>query len=248
MLRTTAHASNPTELQNLILSFTINMSSRFVSAGTDQNPIERDDDWVKAQQEVEARRKAKQDEANRNQNEGKSLYEVLQANKAAKQDAFEESIRLKNQFRALDDDEVDFLDSVHESSRAKEAAQKAETAEQLEVFRRQREAVEQARLAETAGDALKSESTSTSESWTIKKKRRREIHPDNTGGMKLRKLSASDLASPKSPEQKPAVDNKITKSPKNQHPPVQGSVKVAQESSSPSASGLGLDAYSSEED
>ncbi|EGO59663.1 hypothetical protein NEUTE1DRAFT_33905, partial [Neurospora tetrasperma FGSC 2508] len=49
--------------------------------------------------------------------EQKSLYEVLQANKAAKQAAFEEANKIKNQFRALDDDEIEFLEGVAERKR-----------------------------------------------------------------------------------------------------------------------------------
>lgn len=58
---------------------------------------------------------------------------------AAKEEAFQESIKLKNQFRNLDENEADFLDSILESTREKEAALKKETAEQLDAFRRQRE-------------------------------------------------------------------------------------------------------------
>ena len=54
-------------------------SSRFVSGGTIDNPVERDDEWLKAQQELEASRLKKEEEAR--QQGGKSLYEVLQANK-----------------------------------------------------------------------------------------------------------------------------------------------------------------------
>ena len=62
------------------------MSSRFVAAGTDPDSAPPDDGWTKARQEVESVRtsglenKAKQDD-------GKSLYEVLQANKG-KSDKF----------------------------------------------------------------------------------------------------------------------------------------------------------------
>lgn len=42
-------------------------------------PTERDDEWLKAQEQIEAARRKKEDE-NR-QHGGKSLYEVLQANK-----------------------------------------------------------------------------------------------------------------------------------------------------------------------
>ena len=55
------------------------MSSGFVSGGTADKPIERDDEWRQAQQEIEDRRREKEDIGK--QNEGKSLYEVLQANK-----------------------------------------------------------------------------------------------------------------------------------------------------------------------
>ena len=55
------------------------MSSGFVSAGTTDNPIERDDEWLKAQQEIEAARRRKEEESR--QEGGKTLYEVLQSNK-----------------------------------------------------------------------------------------------------------------------------------------------------------------------
>ena len=55
------------------------MSSGFVSGGTAEHPIERDDEWLKAQQEIEANRRQKE-EASR-QEGGKTLYEVLQNNK-----------------------------------------------------------------------------------------------------------------------------------------------------------------------
>jgi hypothetical protein len=54
------------------------MSSGFVSGGTVDAPIERSDEWLAAQQEIEANilRKAEQVR----QSEGKSLYETLEAN------------------------------------------------------------------------------------------------------------------------------------------------------------------------
>lgn len=55
------------------------MSSRFVSAGTTDDPIERDDEWLKAQQELEASRRMKEEATK--QESGKTLYEVLQSNK-----------------------------------------------------------------------------------------------------------------------------------------------------------------------
>lgn len=53
--------------------------SRFVSGGTDEEPTQRDDAWLKAQQELDAAHLARQDAGK--QEGGKSLYETLQANK-----------------------------------------------------------------------------------------------------------------------------------------------------------------------
>lgn len=58
---------------------TTNTMSRFVSAGTQEDPPERDDAWLAAQQELDASRMRKEEAAR--QDTGKSLYETLQANK-----------------------------------------------------------------------------------------------------------------------------------------------------------------------
>ena len=55
------------------------MSSGFVSGGTTDAPIERSDEWLTAQQEIEASRKRKAEESR--QSGGRSLYETLEANK-----------------------------------------------------------------------------------------------------------------------------------------------------------------------
>ena len=55
------------------------MSSGFVSGGTTEKPIERDEEWLKAQQEIEAARRQKEELSR--QEEGKTLYEILQTNK-----------------------------------------------------------------------------------------------------------------------------------------------------------------------
>ena len=53
------------------------MSSGFISGGTNEKPIERDDDWLKAQPDIEASRQQKLE----TRDSSKSLYEVLQQNK-----------------------------------------------------------------------------------------------------------------------------------------------------------------------
>ena len=55
------------------------MSSGFVSGGTLDTPLERDDEWKAAQDELAAKRKQKEEVGQ--QDGGKSLFEVLQANK-----------------------------------------------------------------------------------------------------------------------------------------------------------------------
>ncbi|KAL2834553.1 hypothetical protein BJY01DRAFT_84218 [Aspergillus pseudoustus] len=165
------------------------MSSGFVSAGTDQEPVERDDEWQRVQQELEEERRRK---AELGRQDGKSLYEVLQQNKMAKQEAFEEKIKLKNQFRALDEDEVDFLDSIMESTRAQEATVKKETAEQLELFRRQREEAEKAALEDNAADVVPA---AEGEDWKIaSRKRRREKSKDLLIPGRKRKSVSEDAA------------------------------------------------------
>jgi FAM192A/Fyv6, N-terminal domain len=113
---------------------------------------------------------------------------------AAKQEAFEENLRLKNQFRSLDDDEVDFLDSVLESTREKEQQVKRETAEQLEAFRKQREAAEK-QLSESravADTSSQPDSLAQEESWaTSSRKRRRAKEKNDNEVVKLRKNSST---------------------------------------------------------
>lgn len=55
------------------------MSSGFVSGGTVDEAIQRDDEWVKAQKEIEETRRRKEEEGR--QEGGKTLFEVLQQNK-----------------------------------------------------------------------------------------------------------------------------------------------------------------------
>lgn len=66
------------------------MSSGFVSGGTTDHPVDRDDEWLKAQQEIEATRRRKEEEGK--QEGGKSLYEVLQNNKGDSTPRFSSSL------------------------------------------------------------------------------------------------------------------------------------------------------------
>jgi len=208
------------------------MSSGFVSGGTVDQPLERDDEWRMAQQEIEERRRRKEEESR--QGGEKSLYEILQNNKGdyqqfpiqvnliqelfnywhvrlfapwlvAKEEAFQDSIKLKNQFRNLDEDEAEFLDSVLESTRAKEQAVKEQTSEQLELFRQQQQEADKGRLDES-GDIANTAGSPTEEptetQWAVNARKRKRLK-DEKGlkGPKLRKSSSTSEA----PQQKPAT-------------------------------------------
>ncbi len=172
---------------------------------------------------------------------------------AAKQEAFEESIRLKNQFRALDDDEVEFLESVLESSKAKENAVKQETAEQLEAFRKQRALAEQALLdTSTADQKDKSSIPVDKTAWTMqKKKRRRDKDNEPQSEPKSRKLSASAPEEPQS-KQKSASESseglEVLSSTKVDDKPKVSSATAANERHQATPVGLGLADYTSDED
>lgn len=123
---------------------------------------------------------------------------MIRLDLAAKQEAFEESIRLKNQFRTLDEDEVEFLDSVLESTRAKEDAVKKETTEQLELFRRQQEEADKVVLKDEDTGSVSNGAGSPSllspgdSQWVINaRKRKRAKNNDTLPGLKLRKSSSA---------------------------------------------------------
>ncbi|KAI0307765.1 N-terminal domain of NEFA-interacting nuclear protein NIP30-domain-containing protein [Multifurca ochricompacta] len=67
--------------------------------------------------------------------DGRSLAEKLAANRAAKQEEWEEKTKLANQFRALEEDEIMFLDSVRERQEIEERERKVRDGEELKSFR-----------------------------------------------------------------------------------------------------------------
>lgn len=89
----------------------------------------------------------------------------------------------------MNEDEVEFLDSVLESTRAKEAAVKKQTAEDLDAFRRQQEEAE--RAAKTTGDTPTDTADTTN--WAVSRKRKKG-REDILGGVKLRKASSGEKA------------------------------------------------------
>jgi hypothetical protein len=129
---------------------------------------------------------------------------------AAKQAEFEESLRLKNQFKSLDEDDVDFLDSVLESERAREDAVKKDTAEQLDAYRKQQAAAHKADL-DRAVEPPKIEP----DNWTMKKRKKKEL---DKPGLKIRKTLQTTLVDeqpPLSPASGPPPTPDIETDPKS---------------------------------
>lgn len=110
---------------------------------------------------------------------------------AAKQEAFEEANKLKNQFRALDEDEIEYLDSVMESTRKEEDRVRKETREGLELFRKQQEEQDKkARGQQNAGDG----EAGIGDGWTAGsgRKRKRAKDKEVLKGVKVRRASTND--------------------------------------------------------
>ena len=102
---------------------------------------------------------------------------------------------MKNQFRALDDDEIDFLDSVLESTRENERKIKQETVEMLDEFRKQRaEADQKVVLDDPLTGTGEGEGQEAGMSWG-KKRKRKEKESKSVKGAKLRRVSTAEEAS-----------------------------------------------------
>ena len=156
---------------------------------------------------------------------------------------------------------MDFLDSVLESTRAKEGEVKKETSEQLDAFKRAQEEAEKA-----AGQELP-EAPEASAAWTAGPRKRKKGRDSTIGGVKLRRTSTAEkqvapsateeVNTPKKPqnddagvqevqeEKKKPIDETTESLPL---PKAAESSTSASKSPSPPAGALGLAAYSSDED
>lgn len=163
----------------------------------------------------------------------------------------------------MDEDEVDFLDSVLESTRAEEARVKRETAEGLELFRKhQDEADKKARRGSDGAEAALP--TEIEERWVSGgRKRKRAKEKEVLKGVKVRRLSsnieptksvaplsASQDGKASTAEQEPeSVNSKITthKEPSKSFLPSSGLPESKKTSALPRTS-LRLEDYDSDED
>lgn len=182
------------------------MSSRFISGGAidpktgESVPVpsppvpttttdtitgtKKSDEWAAVQSQLETERQARAARAKAAQQgagEEKSLYDVLQANKAAKQAAFEEANKIKNQFRALDDDEIDFLDEVERRKREEQERVRRETEEGLMRFREAQKGGGEAGDVEGEGEGGEEV---VEGGWAVgRKRKRRKGEAEGVGGL-----------------------------------------------------------------
>ncbi|GAA5978988.1 hypothetical protein JCM11641_000116 [Rhodosporidiobolus odoratus] len=110
------------------------VASRFVSStALEEAKKKREEEWKAAYERIgQAPPQEVQTEA---PYDGRSLWEKLQENKDKKQEAFDEQIKFKNQFRALDEDEISFLDSMIDEGNDEEKERKRQELEDMKGFR-----------------------------------------------------------------------------------------------------------------
>lgn len=115
---------------------------------------------------------------------------------AAKQAAFEEANKIKNQFRALDDDEIDFLDEVKARARREEERLRRETEEGLGAFRKEQLRLEKEASAGGDEEADGGEGEGEAqESWGGgRKRKRREERAGVIKGVKRRTSATGEGA------------------------------------------------------
>ncbi|KAF3189455.1 hypothetical protein TWF106_004814 [Orbilia oligospora] len=164
---------------------------------------------------------------------GKSLYEVLQANKARKQEAFEEKLKFKNQFRSLDEGEVEFLDSIVSEQRAEEEAKKKELESRLDDFRKlQYEADHDPNATASVADESKS-------TWAVpaRRKRKKDKEKDTALGANIKLRKMSDGTKEESNDTSSAKSKVGTDSPKPKAEATNPEIVSATQSPTPSLDG-----------
>ncbi|KTW26860.1 uncharacterized protein T551_03322 [Pneumocystis jirovecii RU7] len=97
---------------------------------------ERSKEWEEAERRIQA---AKNPVENGPPVDHRSLYEKLQANKIIKEEEYQESWKLSNLIRTLNDEEIDFLDKLRKEKIKVEEETKKSVEEGLKVFKRARE-------------------------------------------------------------------------------------------------------------
>ncbi|KAL7944795.1 N-terminal domain of NEFA-interacting nuclear protein NIP30 domain-containing protein [Trichoderma barbatum] len=185
------------------------MSGRFVSGGTISGEGSKDEsghevaaptreplakksvEWEAVQHELDEERRRREQARAELATEGQqSLYDILQANKAAKQAAFEEQNKVKNQFRALDDDEIEFLDEVRAKEKAEEERARKEVEEGLKAFRERQKSTGGGEIAAVVKEDVGGEE----EEWTVGGRKRKRHEREVLGVKKKAVVGEKDGA------------------------------------------------------
>ncbi|KAH7107142.1 N-terminal domain of NEFA-interacting nuclear protein NIP30-domain-containing protein [Auriculariales sp. MPI-PUGE-AT-0066] len=108
------------------------VASRFVSQKDIEKAKEvRDEQWKAAYARLGQEPPAPKEDP---EYDGRSLFDKLAQNKAAKQEEWESKSKLSAQFRPLDADEINFLDSVTKERLAADRKRKADDDDELQSF------------------------------------------------------------------------------------------------------------------
>ncbi|KTW26993.1 hypothetical protein T552_02484 [Pneumocystis carinii B80] len=94
---------------------------------------ERSKEWEEADRRIHAGKNPVEKDAKLDH---RSLYEKLQANRLIKEEEYQESWKLSNLIRTLDEEEIDFLDKLRREKKKVEEEAKKHVEEGLKVFRR----------------------------------------------------------------------------------------------------------------
>ncbi|KAL6403000.1 uncharacterized protein AUP68_12331 [Ilyonectria robusta] len=209
------------------------MSSRFVSGGTISSSGEVSKDApasgsTASAKPLHAGAKTKEWEAVQQELEADRRRREEQRVKAA---SGEEQSKLRNQFRALDDDEIDFLDDVRAAKRAEEDRVRRETEEGLKAFRERQKGGGEA--PDAGGEDVGVEGEG--ESWGVGKKRKRVKDREVKGVRRRVSNGEADI------EKKAAKEQPIKT--------VESEVKKPEEATKPpERKALGLVGYGSDSD
>ncbi|KAM6531185.1 hypothetical protein FSOLCH5_000669 [Fusarium solani] len=220
------------------------MSNRFVSAGTigssgelskdtgataapTEQPLydsAKNKEWETVQKELDAERRRREEQRVK-----------AATGDAAKQAAFEEQTKLRNQFRALDDDEIEFLDDIRANKRAEEERVRRETEEGLKAFRER----QKGDTGERPQDEPSAEGEG--ESWEVGRKRKRVKERDVKG---LRRKASAVEEDDKDEEPAKQRETKAKKQPEE----AEAESKAETSTKPPEKKGLGLVGYGSDSD
>lgn len=154
--------------------------SKFVPANDDQD----DEEWKAAHKDDPVERV-------REPVDNRSLFEKLQEQKAAKEDAYNEATKFSNLIRRLDNDEIDFLASVREQKQKEEERKKRNQDAAIDRFRTAQRMLDAEATRPRPGSAVVAAVTVKSDAEAGESRKRRK--PNLTGIVKRAKSVAETV-------------------------------------------------------